>query len=102
MRERCSYYIDHYYTVYLVATNEIVTFGSAAECARQLWKTILGLHSLVNKNRLGKQHKYIIVLDDNLCEDYVDDKIDLFERIKGFQKRVRLVLCFWLILSLSL
>lgn len=44
--------MEHYYTVYLAETDEIVAFGSAAECAKQMGKSILGFHSLVSKNRL--------------------------------------------------
>lgn len=28
--------MEHYYTVYLAETDEIVAFGSAAECAKQM------------------------------------------------------------------
>lgn len=67
--------MEHYYTVYLAETDEIVAFGSASECAKQMGKSILGFHSLVSKNRLGKHHKYVIVIDDDICEDSVEDKI---------------------------
>lgn len=53
----------HYYTVYLAVTDEIVAFGSVAECAKQMGKSILGFHSLVGKNKLGKHHKYVIVIE---------------------------------------
>lgn len=57
--------------MYLATTDKIVAFGSATKCAKQLGKTILGFHSLVSKNRLGKHLKYIIS-DDDLREDSAD------------------------------
>jgi len=68
--------MEHYYTVYLAETDEIVAFGSVAECAKQMGKSILGFQSLVSKNKLGKNHKYVIVIDDDdiICEDAVDNK----------------------------
>ena len=62
-----------YYTVYLAKTDEVVAYGTSAECAKQMGKTINGFHSLVSKNRSGKHHKYIIVVDDDSNVEIDDD-----------------------------
>lgn len=58
-----------YYTVYLAKTDEVVAYGTSAECAKQMGKNINGFHSLVSKNRSGKHYKYIIVFDNDSTED---------------------------------
>lgn len=50
-----------YYTVYLSKTDEIVTSGTAKECAHQLGKSINCFYSMVSKNTLGIHNKYSFV-----------------------------------------
>ena len=49
--------MEHYYTVYLAETDEIVAFGSASECAKQMGKSILGFHSLVSNSNFPVENR---------------------------------------------
>ena len=47
-----------YYTIYLAKTDEIVAFGSAQQCAKQLGTSLNCVRSLVCRVRQGKTKKY--------------------------------------------
>lgn len=65
-----------FYTVYLAADDSVVVNGTAKECADKLHKSINCFYSLVSKNTLGHQKKYIIVKD--LTNDNDDDEDSAF------------------------
>ncbi|MGN0830847.1 MAG: hypothetical protein ACI4NI_06065 [Candidatus Ornithospirochaeta sp.] len=50
-----------YYTIYLRKTDEVVAFGNSEECAAMMNRSLSSFYCMVNRNRNGKQHKYIIV-----------------------------------------
>ncbi len=63
----------NFYTVYLRKTDEIVVSGTAVECAAKMNKSVNCFHSLVSKNRKGKQKKYVVVVEaDDLEESDIE------------------------------
>lgn len=52
-----------YYTVYERKTDKLIAFGTAKECAEQMKRSVASFYCTVSRNRLGKHHKYVIVID---------------------------------------
>ena len=54
-----------YYTVYHEDTDEIIAFGNAAKCAKELGlKDIRQFHAFVSKTRSGLRKHYKVVVED--------------------------------------
>lgn len=53
----------NYYTIYLKKTDAVVAFGNSEECAAMMNRSLSSFYCMVNRNRNGKQHKYIIVTE---------------------------------------
>ena len=64
----------NYYTVYSNKTDEIVAFGTAEECTKQLGlASIDSFYCLMSRNRSGKLHKYTVLVDLIKDTSYLDD-----------------------------
>lgn len=58
------------YTVYLAKNDTIIATGTAQECSEQMGcKNIDSFYSIVSKCRLGKHHKYDIVVESEPTND---------------------------------
>ena len=62
-----------YYTVYKNKTDEIVAFGSAAECAEKLGITRDSFHSFVSNTRSGRTKTYTVLVEDYKPEAEYDE-----------------------------
>ena len=61
-----------YYTVYKNKTDEIVAFGSAAECAEKLGITRDSFHSFVSNTRSGPTKTYTVLVEDYQSDEEYD------------------------------
>lgn len=58
-----------YYTVYKESSDEIIAFGNAEQCARQLGlKDARQFHAFVSKTRSGLRKRYYVNVED-ITED---------------------------------
>ncbi len=64
-----------YYTVYDANTDELITHGTAKECAEKMNLTIESFYCAVGRARSGKRKKYTVVEEDvdprDIDRDYV-------------------------------
>lgn len=56
--------VKKWYTIYEAANDELLTIGISQECADNLGLTINGFKSMLHKVKLGKNHKYIIAVEE--------------------------------------
>lgn len=74
-----NYYGDYdmgkknYYGVYRKATDEIVAFGNAEQCAQKLGlKNARQFYAFVSKTRSGIRKKYEVIVDDDPWSEETD------------------------------
>ena len=63
----------NYYGVYRKATDEIIAFGNAEQCAQKLGlKNARQFYAFVSKTRSGLRKKYEVIVDDEPWQEDSD------------------------------
>lgn len=58
--------MSKFYMVYLAKDDTIVATGSAEECTKQMGlKNVHVFYTIVGKTRMGKLHKYEVIVSDS-------------------------------------
>ena len=68
-KERSKYH----YTVYLNATDEVVAFGAAKQCAKLMNTNYESFQSRVSKWRHNKNKKYSFLIEEITADDFADE-----------------------------
>lgn len=62
--------MKNYYGVYKKATDELIAFGNAEQCARMLGlKSARQFYAFVSKTRSGLRKRYEVIVDDEPWQD---------------------------------
>lgn len=55
--------MERYYTVYDRATDDVITTGTAQQCAESMSRSLHSFYTMITRTRSGELQKYVVVIE---------------------------------------